>query len=239
VPGVIREWAEQNGHPLYGLMIPELTRKAYAKAHNLGYVPIPSVRELQEHAARIAAERDEKLAQLYAPFRDDPSAFIRDGSYYPPDALFGADARKRFRHWLGHDFYTWQDRVREALIQAGADEREVTFFEGEWHPEGSDAYYHEKHMERVWELVELTAAETRLQVTEELLGTKFALGDGTKVTWGEATVEQHRQYVVMLSGQVAGTVETAARHEAAIRLCEEAGVSCLGELDSQPESGAA
>jgi hypothetical protein len=34
----------------------------------------------------------------------------------------------------------------------------------------------------------------------------------------------------MLAANVAGVVETAARHKAAILMCEEANVKCLGEL---------
>jgi hypothetical protein len=80
------------------------------------------------------------------------------------------------------------------------------------------------------------AAKVRLEVTAELLGTSFALGDGTSVTWGEATVDQHRQRVEMLSANAAGVVETAARHVAAVRMCEEAGVSCLAELTQERAS---
>lgn len=56
----------------------------------------------------------------------------------------------------------------------------------------------------------------RDQWTQELLGQTIALGDGTTVTWGEATIEQHEaRYAMHMKNAVAGA-EGAARHLAAI-----------------------
>lgn len=80
------------------------------------------------------------------------------------------------------------------------------------------------------ELVKEHDDQIRLEVTTELLNSVFALGDGTRVTWGDATVEQHQQRIDLLTGMAAGTLETAARHHAAISMLEEAGATCLKQL---------
>lgn len=75
------------------------------------------------------------------------------------------------------------------------------------------------------------AAAIRLEVTSELLATLFAVGDGSeRVTWGDATVDQHERRVEMLLGNAAGNAETAARHTAAINLINSYGVICLKEI---------
>lgn len=58
----------------------------------------------------------------------------------------------------------------------------------------------------------------------------FALGDGVKVEWGRATIEQHRQRVAMLQAIVDGTVATIRLHEAAIEALEKSGARCLDEV---------
>lgn len=73
-------------------------------------------------------------------------------------------------------------------------------------------------------------AELRLELTAELLMTTFALGDGRTVSWGRATVADHRQRVSMLANKAIGTLQTAALHEEAIAVIEEAGKTCLTEV---------
>lgn len=73
----------------------------------------------------------------------------------------------------------------------------------------------------------------RLEVTEELLGSDFALGDGRRVTWAEATVADHEQRVAMLETSAVGTLETAARHRAAIEMLRRHGVKTLAEVNSE------
>jgi hypothetical protein len=60
----IREWAGQNGRPApeHG-QIPEKTRRAYAEAHGLGYVPIPSVREQQKYQEQFTSQFQRSLAK--------------------------------------------------------------------------------------------------------------------------------------------------------------------------------
>ena len=69
-----------------------------------------------------------------------------------------------------------------------------------------------------------------LEVTQELLGTIFMLGDGRHRTWGNAKIAEHQLRVNMLVRNSIGAVTTAARHMVAINMIKQAGVSCLEEI---------
>lgn len=62
-------------------------------------------------------------------------------------------------------------------------------------------------------------------------------GGGTyiQVPWGDVTVAQHRLRIDMLKAQMEGTRATIARHEQAVSVCEQAGVSTLRELEAKPQ----
>lgn len=79
------------------------------------------------------------------------------------------------------------------------------------------------------------AEEMVVQWTADLLASTFALSDGTRVTWADATQQQHRDRIEMLVKQAAGTVETAALHEKALKEIAQAGVKRLGELPQEGE----
>lgn len=70
----------------------------------------------------------------------------------------------------------------------------------------------------------------RLEVTAELLASEFAVGDGTRTTWGEATAEQHLARAALLERQGFGTLETAARHRAAVEMLSSSGSITLSEI---------
>lgn len=72
-------------------------------------------------------------------------------------------------------------------------------------------------------------AEPTLTISE-VFRERFALGNGIRVEWGAATVEQHRQRISMLQTLQAGIGVTIHRHEQAITLIEDANVSCLDDL---------
>lgn len=81
-------------------------------------------------------------------------------------------------------------------------------------------------------------SELRLELTAELMATTFALHDGHRTSWGQATVDQHRERAMALASQGFGTLRTAALHEAAIELIEGASAQCLSEVkESQMWSG--
>lgn len=65
-----------------------------------------------------------------------------------------------------------------------------------------------------------------------LLVQRFALGDGTSVEWGAATVDQHETRIAMLRRMRDGIDLTIDRHRSAIEAINEAGVSCLADLQA-------
>lgn len=71
--------------------------------------------------------------------------------------------------------------------------------------------------------------EVIVEWTTELLEASIALPDGTLVTWGEATAEQHEARKAMLEHNVFANAEAAARHEQALLLLRETGASNLNE----------
>lgn len=50
----------------------------------------------------------------------------------------------------------------------------------------------------------------------EMLAVQFAVGDGTEVSFADATVEQHEERAVWLEAHAASTLETASIHRRAI-----------------------
>ena len=72
----------------------------------------------------------------------------------------------------------------------------------------------------------------------EVYGEMFALYDGRRVSWGEATVDEHRQRVERLRVQRHAISRTIERHEEAIRLCEEHGVARLADIGVAAEGAA-
>lgn len=63
-----------------------------------------------------------------------------------------------------------------------------------------------------------------------ILTAKFALGNGERVTWGEATVEQHETRLRLIMANIKGLSETADRHRKAISLLRQTGAKCIGDL---------
>lgn len=87
-----------------------------------------------------------------------------------------------------------------------------------------------RHYERMNGIVQEFAASLRMTWTAELLGSSFALADGSSVTWGEATTEQHQERIDMFASNAAANLEGAARHQAALRDLEQAHAQTLNDL---------
>jgi len=89
--------------------------------------------------------------------------------------------------------------------------REIENASAEFDPVGNPAK---------WQAVDALLDEYRRAVivewTSELLSAEFATGDGRRVTWGEATIEQHVARIRLLTQNVRGNLDAIARHEAAI-----------------------
>jgi hypothetical protein len=116
----------------------------------------------------------------------------------------------------------------------------------DWTPRGDEEeMYHEmgyslseairaKHVDElgraIGENVAKFTAELRIEWTAELLGSDFALADGTRVTWGEATVEQHEERAAMFQRNAVANAEGAARHLHALEALKFAGRETLNDL---------
>lgn len=70
----------------------------------------------------------------------------------------------------------------------------------------------------------------RMEWTRELLGSDFALRDGTRVTWGAATLEQHTERRAMFADNARANLEGAARHEIAIQELTTSGARNLNAM---------
>lgn len=81
--------------------------------------------------------------------------------------------------------------------------------------------------------IEKASQQIRLEVSAELLGSEFALGDGVRVTWGSATVDQHLQRASLTTSNAVSNAEDAARHLAAVRMIQERGANTLGEANER------
>lgn len=195
------------------------------------------VREVERHASTVVtaeelqARQDAKFEKWLA----DPQQHWRIAN--------GRD-RRDFKYWAGDRFDTWHKAARAAAEAASTVKpNAIHLFEGDWYPDGPAVYDRYRRQTKLAEVLKETIAtyaeEIRLEVTQELLGSLFALGDGRRVTWGAATVGEHQQRIQLLLGNAAGNVEAAARHQAAITLIERAGVSCLGEVAELDSAAAA
>lgn len=70
----------------------------------------------------------------------------------------------------------------------------------------------------------------RLDLTIELLGSQFALGDGRTTTWGRASIEDHEQRIAVLMQGIEGSGRTIVLHEKAIELLEARSAACLNDV---------
>lgn len=70
-----------------------------------------------------------------------------------------------------------------------------------------------------------------LSALQPLLPKRFVLQGGVRVSWAEATTEQHRMRIEFLEKRRDGINTTISQHENAIEIIEAAGVECLGQLN--------
>jgi len=76
------------------------------------------------------------------------------------------------------------------------------------------------------------------QTFASLVRRAFALGDGRRIEWGAATIDEHRERIMYLMKQRYGLDKTIEAHQQAIRTIESAGVSCLDDLAAVREDEA-
>ena len=132
-------------------------------------------------------------------------------------------------------------RQREVDVERkfGPKRRTKAWYEWLETPDGAqakaiEAEWERREDERVSRLfadlndsIEKYGADLRMEWTAELLSSEFALADGSKITWGEATREQHEWRADMHTRNAVAGIEGAARHRAAIDELERTGAETL------------
>jgi len=195
-----------------------------------------------ERHANIEERKAERRSHFEEWF-DDPSILdggrTRSDSGKPTIWMNKVD-RTPFMKWLGDRYDDWYQRGCESVDsaeRAGAysSHEERTLFKADYYDEGAAAWYALERARYTTDLVNRVSEEVRLETTEKLLSTVFALGDGARTTWGRATVLEHEQRISLLSKNATGVIETAARHRAAIAMILAAGATCLAELSDSTE----
>jgi hypothetical protein len=181
-------------------------------------------RRLQAHRIETEARDGEHLAapDVFTLLYDDPTLW-RPGE---GGIWFGSAARAKFRTWCKnrggkHNRSGFDDWLTRAMATDPDEE-----FKLDWLP----GYYAERRSDAVAKMLLEYADTIRFNVTAELLGSTFATGDGTRVSWRDATVAQHEERVGLLTKTIAGTSETAAMHITAVQMIKDAGVETLGQL---------
>lgn len=208
-------------------------------------------RRIEEEATRpaleVIPEVRQEVAWQHRPWKEKPDHAVpalfvnlRDNPPSIPTLHDKAD-RMNFRKWMDDRFDGWYERARASVVETG-DEVELHEFEAKWDPRGRMAYEaenppwhclaYQEFMSKIRGSIEQFAQSIRLELTQELLNTEFALGDGVRVTWGNATVEQHQKRAEMLTGNATANAEAAARHIVAVRMIEEAGKPSLAAIAS-------
>lgn len=100
----------------------------------------------------------------------------------------------------------------------------------------ADPAEYDRRYPSAWDLVVRAVSdyrdEVRLELTTELLGTSFALGDGRRTTWGAASADDHSQRIEILMQGVEGSARTMILHEKALEILEQRGARCLNDVRS-------
>lgn len=79
-------------------------------------------------------------------------------------------------------------------------------------------------------IVDSYTSKLKIEWTAELLASTFALDDGRMVTWGDATVDDHRERLAMFTRNAQANLEGAVRHQRAIDTLEQCSIERLADL---------
>lgn len=187
-----------------------------------------------ERAAQHERTTAPNLRRAVNPMNQFQTLFDNPAAMYGPpgreSSVYLGNRRDRaaFRRWCGDAFEDWHCRAAAYVEEHAPDKHDL--FGGDWHPEGPRAYGREQLADRLMTFVEQYAAEIRLEFTEELLASEFALGDGRRVTWGSATSADHEQRIELLVQNAASNTEAAARHRSAVSTLQMTGCDRLRDL---------
>lgn len=175
----------------------------------------------------LSTERDLKAKEDYDQVLSGPVTKENFLIMLDPTRPGNAKDRRWFRKRLGERFDDWYGLAHDYVQEIGY---QVDFFESDWYIDGPTEYYANKRYDAMTCMIKTVEKETRLKVTEELLCSVFALGDGRTVSWRTATIADHEQRLIMLTKNAVGIIETAAMHQAAIEILKSSGIDRLGDL---------
>lgn len=85
----------------------------------------------------------------------------------------------------------------------------------------------------------LAKVKLAMDFTDSLLASEFALGDGRRVTWGEATPAEHRDRIEMMHRQIDGCERDLELHSRVLEALVSSGASSLNDLRTRTEQAAA
>jgi hypothetical protein len=204
-------------------------------------VELAAQREETERALELKRQQDTAAQVLkFERVFKDPLLLARGG--YSGGVIMSAEESDKFKLWCGDARYEeWNQRAHAVIREQPEDNNRLSlgremFFEN-FHPGGRAAYrqtqkekFEEERYKMLHTLIKDYTQTIRLELTEELLGSIFALGDGRRVTWGEATRAEHEQRIDMLAKNANANAAAAARHVAAVSMIEEAGVERLADI---------
>lgn len=98
----------------------------------------------------------------------------------------------------------------------------------------AQAEIQEQYSAELVKIVNDYTARVRMTWERELLDSILRLRDGTEVTWGDATVEQHEERASIFMDHMQANAEGAARHKRAIEDLRKSGACTLNEMVRAP-----
>jgi hypothetical protein len=164
------------------------------------------VRAIEQEAQRASEREDHlrQLAELDAERREKPWTAARNSRVYQTWATTTEEGRRH--EAKRREDKTWREDARQRYLDGGGLGGALA------------------------RIVDEIKTEAKLELTAELLGSTFALGDGTHVTWGDASTDHHVQRIELLMRNVEGNIQTVRIHEAALNLLRQSGSSCLADV---------
>lgn len=137
------------------------------------------------------------------------------------------DARDHMRRIAREKEQRAENKMKAKRAKANREHRERENLELYGHKESPSL----EEMSGVLEKALNDYAMTKhVEWTNELLASDFTLSNGETVTWGDATIEQHRDRCAMFAANVKSNADGHARHTLAIQELEASGLPTLNEL---------
>lgn len=90
-----------------------------------------------------------------------------------------------------------------------------------------------RNVERQTPLGKVYGGETTIDQRRKRLESTFALPDGRRVAWSEATRTDHEERIAYLERHMQGVQRTIDEHRTAIDLIDQHGVTCLADIDRE------